>query len=462
MLHLLVNFFLFPFSKTGFVISIMDGVATIINLKLSLGSLVKFENGALGSVLDFKPRYAKIAIYDYELVRPVKIGMRVLPFIGNFSITPSFLMLGKLITPLGKTLNIGSNFMFSINLFSGKYNYELSSKLLQFKSTHERFIDRYGIVTNPKSRAMVNTPLETGIRFIDSLFPIGRGQRQLIVGDNNAGKTTIGFNIIINQRRNNQYMSIDGYGVNRMFAIYVAIGQRKTITLGLHNILDIFFASWYTTIIFAGASDSAAMQYVAPYSGMSLAEYFRDNGLNVVIIFDDFNQHAYSYRQLSLILRKSPGRDAYPSDIFYIHARLLERIGKLSLPYNFGSVTAFPIVETQEQDVSAFLPTNLISITDGQIYLNSFLFSQGLRPAVDRYLSVSRIGMKTQPSLLKFATKTLRPDLVQFSKVSGFLHSDDDVDVALLKPFYKGLLWQEILNQHPSCPQFLEEQAFLF
>ncbi|MDO8573149.1 MAG: F0F1 ATP synthase subunit alpha [Candidatus Daviesbacteria bacterium] len=298
-----------------------------------------------------------------------------------------------------------------------------------------------GVIT----RQSVNTPLQTGIKAIDSMIPIGRGQRELIIGDRNTGKTTIAIDTIINQKD--------------VICIYVAIGQKTSKVAQLVAKLEELGAMEHTIVVSASASDSATMQYLAPYSGCAMGEYFRDKGQDALIIYDDLSKHAWAYRQMSLLLRRPSGREAYPGDVFYLHSRLLERASKLNKDYGGGSLTALPIIETQAGDVSAYIPTNVISITDGQIYLESDLFFAGMRPAVNVGLSVSRVGGAAQTKAMKSVAGKLRLDLAQFRALQAFAQFSSDLDPATKLQIERGRRITEVLKQSPFKPVALAEQV---
>ena len=280
-------------------------------------------------------------------------------------------------------------------------------------------------------RQPVTEPLQTGLKSIDSMIPIGRGQRELIIGDRQTGKTAIAIDTIINQKDSD------------VFCIYVAIGQKASTVARVVNELEKADAMSYTIVVTANASDPAPMQYIAPYAGASMGEFFRDNGKHALIVYDDLSKQASAYRQMSLLLRRPPGREAYPGDVFYLHSRLLERASKLSEDLGSGSLTALPVIETQEGDVSAYIPTNVISITDGQIFLDSDLFNAGVRPAVDVGISVSRVGGAAQVKAMKSIAGTLRLDLAQFRELEAFAKFGSDLDKSTLQQLNRGKLWSK-------------------
>ena len=302
------------------------------------------------------------------------------------------------------------------------------------------------------ARQPVKEPLQTGIKAIDSMIPIGRGQRELIIGDRQTGKTAVAIDTIINQ----QYTHKTDTPV---YCIYVAIGQKASTVAALVKELETNGAMEYTTVVAANASDPAPMQYIAPYAGAAMGEYFRDDGKHALIIYDDLSKQAVAYRQMSLVLRRPPGREAFPGDVFYLHSRLLERASKLSADLGGGSLTAMPIIETQEGDVAAFIPTNVISITDGQIYLETNLFNSGIRPAIDVGLSVSRVGGNAQIKAMKSVAGTLRLDLAQYRELEAFAKFGSDLDKATLVQLTRGERMVEILKQNQYVPMDVEKQV---
>lgn len=311
---------------------------------------------------------------------------------------------------------------------------------------------------NVIGREGVNTPLHTGIKAIDSMIPIGRGQRELIIGDRQTGKTAIALDVIINQLQDNP---LAGQAKNPPVCIYVAIGQKESKVAKIVETLKKHNALSYTIVVSASASSPAAFWYLAPFAGCAIGEYFRDKGKDAVIVYDDLSKHAWSYRQISLLLRRPPGREAYPGDVFYLHSRLLERAAKLSKEKGGGSLTALPIIETQLGDVTAYIPTNVISITDGQIYLESDLFYQGMRPAVNVGLSVSRVGGSAQTKAMKKVAGKLRLELAQFRELQTFVQFASDVDEATKKRITKGKIVTEILKQSDLAPISFEKQVLI-
>jgi len=307
-------------------------------------------------------------------------------------------------------------------------------------------------------RHSVNEPMQTGLKAVDAIVPIGRGQRELIIGDRQTGKTSVAIDTIINQRPMH-----DANDPKALYCIYVAVGQKRSTVAQIMKTLEDAGAMKYTTIVAATASDSAPLQFLAPYSGCSMGEYFRDNGKHGLIIYDDLSKQAVAYRQMSLLLRRPPGREAYPGDVFYLHSRLLERAAKMSDEFGGGSLTALPVIETQAGDVSAYIPTNVISITDGQIFLETELFNSGIRPAINVGLSVSRVGSAAQIKGMKQVAGTMKLDLAQFREVQAFAQFGSDLDAATQFQLLRGLRLQEILKQPQYVPMKVAEQvAVLF
>lgn len=355
---------------------------------------------------------------------------------------------------LGSTLNgIASEFL------------SLSKKISQknIKSRDNRIPRRDAEARAPGiiPRSSVTEPLYTGLRVVDSLIPLGRGQRELIIGDRKIGKTTIGLDARANQKRNNEYFSIEGFGTKRLYCIYAAIGQKKRSLRSIEKNLIKSDSYWYSSLISAFADDLAPRKYRAPYSGTSRGEYYRDNGSHSLIVYDDLTKHADAYRQRSLLLEASPGREAFPGDIFYTHSRLLERSAKRSKRYGYGSLTALPIVETQAGDVSAYIATNVISITDGQIFLDTELFNRGLKPAVNVGLSVSRVGSKAQTALMKLAAGQLKGIIAQYREMELFAKFGSDLDSTIKRALRHGKLSSRTRIQEHSKPRSVEKQTII-
>jgi len=411
-------------NEVGKVVSIGDGIAKAYGLSnVMAGEMVEFENGVKGMVLNLEESSVGIVILgDFETIRE---GMSVKRLGDLLKIPVGEKLVGRIVNPLGEPLD-GKG---PIEADETRFVEEKAPGIMDRKSVHE--------------------PLETGIKAIDALVPVGRGQRELIIGDRQTGKTTLAIDTIINQK---------GKGV---ICIYVAIGQKQSTVANLVQKLEEFGAMDYTIIVNAGASDPAAMQFLAPYAGVTMAEFFRDSARHAVIVYDDLSKHAVAYREMSLILRRPPGREAYPGDVFYIHSRLLERAAKLNDELGAGSITAFPIVETQAGDVSAYIPTNVISITDGQIFLETDLFNSGIRPAINVGLSVSRVGGAAQIKAIKQVAGTLRLDLASFRELQAFAQFASDLDEASRRQLERGQRMVELLKQPPYSPIPIEKQVVI-
>jgi F-type H+-transporting ATPase subunit alpha len=409
-------------SETGTVIYVGDGIANVYGIDHAMyGEIVVFEDGTKGMVQDIRKDNIGIIIFGKD--KGISEGSKVKRTKRRAGIPVGDKFLGRVVNALGEPID-GNGEIESDDYFP---------------------IEREapGIT----ERQPVNQPMETGILAIDSMFPIGRGQRELIIGDRQTGKTSIATDTIINQRGKD------------VVCVYVAIGQKASTVVSLANNLKKYNALDYTIIVSAGASESAPLQYIAPYSGTALAEYFMHQGKDVLIIYDDLSKHAVAYRALSLLLERSPGREAYPGDVFYLHSRLLERSSRLSEELGGGSITALPIIETQSGDISAYIPTNVISITDGQIFLESSLFFSGMRPAVNVGLSVSRVGGAAQTKAMKKAAGSIRIDLAQYREMEVFTQFASDLDDntrAQLK-YGKGLM--ELLKQPLNNPLSMAEQV---
>ncbi|WP_298988391.1 F0F1 ATP synthase subunit alpha [uncultured Campylobacter sp.] len=410
--------------ETGKVVSVADGVANVYGLKnVMANEMVEFENGARGIALNLEEG---------------SVGIVILGDTSGINEGSSVKRLGKLLrVPVGDAL-IGRVVNALGEPIDGKGAIETSDT---------RFVEEKakGIM----ARKSVHEPLQTGLKAIDALVPIGRGQRELIIGDRQTGKTTVAVDTIINQKGQD------------VICIYVAIGQKQSTVAQVVKKLEEYGAMDYTIVVAAGASEAAALQYLAPYSGCTMGEYFRDNSRHALIIYDDLSKHAVAYREMSLILRRPPGREAYPGDVFYLHSRLLERASKLSDALGAGSLTALPIIETQAGDVSAYIPTNVISITDGQIFLESGLFNSGIRPAINVGLSVSRVGGSAQIKAIKKVSGTLRLDLAQYRELQAFAQFASDLDESSRKQLDRGQRMVEILKQPPYSPLPVENQVVI-
>ncbi|MDD3463698.1 MAG: F0F1 ATP synthase subunit alpha [Sulfurospirillaceae bacterium] len=410
--------------ETGKVISVADGVANVYGLKnVMAGEMVEFEGGERGMALNLEES---------------SVGVVVLGISSNIQEGTSVKRLGKLLSvPVGEAI-VGRVVNSLGDPIDGKGPIE---------ATQTRFVEEkaHGIM----ARKSVHEPLQTGLKAIDALVPIGRGQRELIIGDRQTGKTTVALDTIINQKGQD------------VVCIYVAIGQKQSTVAQVVKKLEEHGAMDYTIIVNAGASESAAMQFLAPYAGVSMGEYFRDSGRHALIVYDDLSKHAVAYREMSLILRRPPGREAYPGDVFYLHSRLLERAAKVNDELGAGSLTALPIIETQAGDVSAYIPTNVISITDGQIFLESDLFNSGIRPAINVGLSVSRVGGAAQVKAIKQVAGTLRLDLAQYRELQAFAQFASDLDESSRKQLERGQRMVELLKQPPYSPLPVENQILI-
>ena len=411
-------------NEVGKVIGIGDGIATVYGLSnVMAGEMVEFENGTRGQVLNLEESSVGVVVLgEYSDIRE---GMSVKRLGALLEVPVGDSLVGRVVNPLGEPID-------------GKGPIEASEK---------RFVEEKapGIM----ARKSVHEPLQTGIKAIDALVPVGRGQRELIIGDRQTGKTTLAIDTIINQKGQD------------VICIYVAIGQKQSTVASLVKKLEENGAMEYTIVVNAGASDPSALQFLAPYAGVTMAEYYRDNGRHAVIFYDDLSKHAVAYREMSLILRRPPGREAYPGDVFYLHSRLLERAAKLSDELGAGSITAFPIIETQAGDVSAYIPTNVISITDGQIFLETDLFNSGIRPAINVGLSVSRVGGAAQIKAIKKVSGTLRLDLASYRELQAFAQFASDLDEHSRHQLERGARMTELLKQPPYAPIPVEKQTVI-
>ena len=413
-------------AEVGEVIAIGDGVARVSGLENVMSSeLVELPNGVFGMALNLEDDNVGLVLFgDNRKVKEGDLAKRTERVI---EVPVGDAMLGRVVNPLGQPMD-------------GKGPVESDTHLP---------IERKAL--GVMQRQPVKQPLQTGIKAIDSMIPIGRGQRELIIGDRQTGKTAIAIDTIINQKSTHQTDE-------PVYCIYVAIGQKASTVATITAELDTNGAMDYTTVVAANASDPAPMQYIAPYSGCAMGEHFRDNGKHALIIYDDLSKQAVSYRQMSLVLRRPPGREAFPGDVFYLHSRLLERASKLSDDLGGGSLTALPIIETQEGDVAAYIPTNVISITDGQIYLETNLFNSGIRPAIDVGLSVSRVGGNAQIKAMKSIAGTLRLDLAQYRELEAFAKFGSDLDKTTLSQLTRGERMVEILKQNQYVPMDVAKQ----
>ncbi len=408
----------------GTVLYVGDGVARVYGLsKCEAGELIEFPNDVFGIALNLEEDNVGCILFgESSLVREGDLVKRT----GRIASMPvGEQMLGRVINPLGQPVD-------------GKGEIHT-----------EKFLPLERKALGVIQRQPVKEPLQTGLKAVDAMIPIGRGQRELIIGDRQTGKTAVAIDAIINQKGKN------------VFCIYVAIGQKgSTVAQVVKNLQD-EGAMEYTTVIVATASDPAPLQYIAPFAGATLGEYFRDSGRHALVVYDDLTKQAASYREVSLLLRRPPGREAYPGDVFYLHSRLLERASKLSDDLGGGSLTALPIIETQAGDVAAYIPTNVISITDGQIYLLSNLFNSGIRPAIDVGISVSRVGGNAQIKAMKKIAGTLRLDLAQFRELEAFSRFGSDLDKATMQQLRRGERLVEILKQKQYSPMPIEKQVMI-
>jgi F-type H+-transporting ATPase subunit alpha len=411
-------------TETGKVISFADGIAQVYGLKnVMAGEMVEFETGDRGIASNLEENSVGVVILGAGI--GVKEGMSVKRLGKLISVPVGDGLIGRVVNGIGEAID-------------GKGAID---------ATEHRFVEEKapGIM----ARKSVHEPLQTGIKAIDALVPIGRGQRELIIGDRQTGKTTVAVDTIINQKGQD------------CICIYVAVGQKQSTVAQVVRKLEEHGAMDYTIIVNAAASESAALQFLAPYTGVTMGEYFRDNSRHALIIYDDLSKHAVAYREMSLILRRPPGREAYPGDVFYLHSRLLERAAKLSDEKGAGSLTALPIIETQAGDVSAYIPTNVISITDGQIFLETDLFNSGIRPAINVGLSVSRVGGAAQIKATKQVSGTLRLDLAQYRELQAFAQFASDLDAESKKQLDRGQRMVEILKQPPYSPLAIENQIVI-
>lgn len=413
--------------EIGYVINVGDSIARVSGLdNVRMGEVVEFESGAKGLALNLESDCVGVVIMSDD--SKIKQGDLVKRTNSVCMAPVGEELLGRVIDPLGEPIDgLGP----------------ISTK--EWRNIEP---DAPGI----SARKSVCEPLQTGIKSIDALIPIGRGQRELIIGDRQTGKTSIAIDAILNQRFNKE----------KVYCIYVAIGQKRSSVARVEKRLRDMGAMEYTTIVAATASQSASLQFIAPYVGCALGEYFRDKGMHALVVYDDLSKHAVAYRQISLLLRRPPGREAYPGDVFYVHSRLLERAAKLSDELGGGSLTALPIIETQAGDISAYIPTNVISITDGQIFLETELFYKGIRPAVNVGFSVSRVGSAAQTKAMKQVAGSVKLELAQYREMAAFAQFGSDLDSATKKLLDKGARLTELLKQPQYSPLKLSEQVTLF
>jgi len=416
--------------ETGRVLSIGDGIARVYGLNnIQAEEMVEFSSGLKGMALNLEPDNVGVVVFGNDKL--IKEGDVVKRTGAIVDVPVGFELLGRVVDALGQPIDgkgpLGTKEKFRVGLKAP------------------------GIIP----RQSVKEPMQTGIKAVDSLVPIGRGQRELIIGDRQTGKTAVAIDTIINQKRFNE--SDDDK--KKLFCIYVAVGQKRSTVAQIVKRLTDADAMKYSIVVSATASDAAPLQYLAPYSGCAMGEFFRDNGMHAVIIFDDLSKQAVAYRQMSLLLRRPPGREAYPGDVFYLHSRLLERAAKMSDAQGSGSLTALPIIETQAGDVSAYIPTNVISITDGQIFLETELFYKGIRPAINVGLSVSRVGSAAQTKSMKQVAGSMKLELAQYREVAAFAQFGSDLDAATQQLLNRGVRLTELLKQGQYVPMPIEEQV---
>jgi F-type H+/Na+-transporting ATPase subunit alpha len=416
-------------SEVGQVLSVGDGIARVYGLdNVQAGEMVEFENGVRGMALNLEIDNVGIVIFGTD--REIKEGQTVKRTRAIVDVPVGKGLLGRVVDALGNPLD-------------DKGPIKGERRRVDVKAP--------GIIP----RKSVHEPMATGLKAIDSLIPIGRGQRELIIGDRQTGKTAIALDTILNQKPLNE----SGDEKIKLYCVYVAVGQKRSTVAQFVKVLEENGALDYSIIVAATASDPAPMQFLAPFSGCTMGEFFRDNSMHAVIIYDDLSKHAVAYRQMSLLLRRPPGREAYPGDVFYLHSRLLERAAKMNDENGAGSLTALPIIETQANDVSAYIPTNVISITDGQIFLETDLFYQGIRPAVNVGLSVSRVGSSAQTKAMKKVAGRIKGELAQYREMAAFAQFGSDLDATTQRLLNRGSRLTELLKQPQFSPLKMEEQV---
>ena len=421
-------------AEVGKVLSVGDGIARVYGLdKVQAGEMVEFPGGTMGMALNLEIDNVGVVIFGSD--RDIKEGDLVKRTSSIVDVPVGMELLGRVVDGLG-------------NPVDGKGP-------IKSKKRSVADVKAPGIIP----RKSVHEPMATGLKSVDSLIPIGRGQRELIIGDRQTGKTAVAIDTILNQKTYNDAAGDDES--RKLYCIYVAIGQKRSTVAQLVKKLEETGAIEYSIIVAATASDPAPMQFLAPYSATSMAEYFRDNGKHALIIYDDLSKQAVAYRQMSLLLRRPPGREAYPGDVFYLHSRLLERSAKLNEDNGSGSLTALPIIETQGGDVSAFIPTNVISITDGQIFLETELFYQGIRPAVNTGLSVSRVGSSAQTKSMKSVAGSIKLELAQYREMAAFAQFGSDLDASTQALLNRGARLTELLKQPQYSPLTNAEQVIV-
>jgi F-type H+/Na+-transporting ATPase subunit alpha len=417
-------------SEVGQVLSVGDGIARVYGLdNVQAGEMVEFENGVRGMALNLESDNVGIVIFGND--REIKEGQTVKRTRAIVDVPVGKALLGRVVDALG-------------NPIDGK-------GAIKAKDRKRVDVKAPGIIP----RESVHEPMATGLKAIDALIPIGRGQRELIIGDRQTGKTAIVLDTILNQKELNE----SGDEKIKLYCVYVAVGQKRSTVAQFVKVLEENGALDYSIIIAATASDPAPMQFLAPFSGCTMGEFFRDNGMHAVITYDDLSKQAVAYRQMSLLLRRPPGREAYPGDVFYLHSRLLERAAKMNEDNGAGSLTALPVIETQANDVSAYIPTNVISITDGQIFLETDLFYQGVRPAVNVGLSVSRVGSAAQTKAMKKVAGRIKGELAQYREMAAFAQFGSDLDATTQRLLNRGARLTELLKQPQFSPLTMEEQV---
>jgi len=420
-------------NEVGKVLSVGDGIATVYGLSgIEYNEMVEFQSGVKGMALNLGEDSVGVVVFGSDA--EIKEGDTVKRLNRIVSVPVGKELLGRVVDALGRPIDgLG----------------DINAK--EFSNVE---IKAPGII----ARRSVHEPVQTGLKVIDSLIPIGRGQRELVIGDRQTGKTSILVDTMINQKAVNDAAKSDK---EKLFCIYVAIGQKRSTVAQVVKTLKDYGALDYTIVVAATASDSAPLQYLAPYAGCAMGEYFRDRGMHAIIFYDDLSKQATAYRQMSLLLRRPPGREAYPGDVFYLHSRLLERAAKMNEDEGSGSLTALPVIETQAGDVSAYIPTNVISITDGQIFLETSLFYQGVRPAVNIGISVSRVGSAAQVKAMKQVAGTMKLDLAQYREMAAFAQFASDLDASTKKLLNRGAKLVEMLKQPVYHPLPMEEEVIV-
>ena len=419
-------------AEVGQVLSVGDGIARVYGLDdVQAGEMLEFPNGVQGMALNLETDNVGIVIFGDD--REIKEGDTVKRTGSIVDVPVGKELLGRVVDPLG-------------NPIDGKGP-------IDAKQRGRVEVKAPGIMP----RKGVHEPMQTGLKAIDSLIPVGRGQRELIIGDRQTGKTAIAIDAFINQKSVNDAAGDDDS--KKLFCIYVAVGQKRSTVAQIVKTLEDYGAMEYSIVIASTASEPAPMQFLAPYAGCTMGEYFRDNGMHALIVYDDLSKQAVAYRQMSLLLRRPPGREAYPGDVFYIHSRLLERAAKMNDENGAGSLTALPVIETQAGDVSAYIPTNVISITDGQIFLETELFYRGIRPAVNVGLSVSRVGSAAQIKAMKQVARRIKLELAQYREMAAFAQFASDLDPVTQRLLARGVRLTELLKQGQYAPLTVEEQV---